>query len=68
LKKNQKKIFIKLRIKILFICFSFIGFVACNNKEMQPLNSPATNLQESMTAEFKSGKILTISDSTKTLN
>jgi signal transduction histidine kinase/DNA-binding response OmpR family regulator/ligand-binding sensor domain-containing protein len=56
-----------LRIKVVFICFLFIGFVACNKKEKQPLNSPATNLQAATTAEIKNSNFKTISDSKKTL-
>jgi signal transduction histidine kinase/DNA-binding response OmpR family regulator/ligand-binding sensor domain-containing protein len=56
-----------LRIKILFVCFLFIAFVACSNKEKQPLTSPTTNLQEATTAEIKSGNFKSITDSGKTL-
>jgi signal transduction histidine kinase/DNA-binding response OmpR family regulator/ligand-binding sensor domain-containing protein len=66
LKKNQKKL-IKLRIKIVVICFLFIGFVACNDKENPPLNIAATTLQEATTAEVKSDNLKSISDSTKAL-
>lgn len=56
-----------MRIKIVVICFLFIGFVACNDKENPPLNIAATTLQEATTAEVKSDNLKSISDSTKAL-
>lgn len=56
-----------MKIKILFICFIYIGLVACNNKEKQPHNSATTHLQESKKPKIKSGNLKSIPDSTKTL-
>jgi signal transduction histidine kinase/DNA-binding response OmpR family regulator/ligand-binding sensor domain-containing protein len=55
-----------LKIKILFICFLFIGFVACNDKEKQSPNTANANLQKATAPEMQSSAIKSAADSAKT--
>ncbi|EIA07829.1 two-component regulator propeller domain-containing protein [Flavobacterium frigoris] len=56
-----------MKIKILFICFLLIGFVACNDQEKQSRNTANRNLQTSTEQEIKSGAIKSAADSAKTV-
>lgn len=56
-----------MKIKILFICFLFIGFVACNNNEKQSRNTANTNLERAIASEAKSVAKKSAIDSAKKL-